>query len=306
MAPSGIRPAGLVLRVSALALVLGLLAAGCSGSSATSTPVPTPSAAVATATATPTIPPTPVPTKGPATQQLSLAGPAGVTGALSNAAITCNMPSTDGLQISVLGRPTDPNLSVFVFIQPGKVSVRFDSGSGATYVERDFAGTGVTNFDAAKGAQLDAQLTEVPTTDAHGSLGVLTSISGTIDCGNQMPGSSTLALSGPTAKGVLAGGLAPVNVQCVTDTYGTRVDILGIAQVGSTPTFMVISVSPGTATVSASGDGFYRSGSMAVATLTATGAHVEADLVEQNLAAGATAHTIHLAGDVVCGTRIGG
>jgi hypothetical protein len=68
---------------------------------------------------------------------------------------------------------------------------------------------------------------------------------------------------------------------------------------------MVIAISPGTMSVSASGDGFYRNTNTAKATLTATGAHVDADLLEQNVAKGATAHTIHVTGDVVCGTTTG-
>ena len=43
-----------------------------------------------------------------------------------------------------------------------------------------------------------------------------------------------------------------------------------------------------------------------IARLTATGATVEGDALEQNVAKGATAHTIHVSGDVVCGTTTGG
>lgn len=301
MAPSGIRPAAVFRRASILALAAGLLVAACSGSgSATQTP---PASAVIATTATT---PTPAPTKGPATEDMTIAGPAGAAGAVSNAQVRCNLPATNGLQISVLGRPTDPNLSVYIFIQSGSVTVRYDSGSGPTYVERDFAGTGVTNFDAATGATLNSPLTEVPTTDAHGSLGVLTSISGTIDCGNQLPGSSTLAFSGPTPKGTLGGGLNPVNVECVTDSFGQSVSVLGLVQVGSTPTFVVFYVSPGTMSVSVASDGFYRNTSTAKAALTANGAHVDGDLLEQNVAKGATAHTVHVTGDVICGTTVGG
>jgi hypothetical protein len=43
-----------------------------------------------------------------------------------------------------------------------------------------------------------------------------------------------------------------------------------------------------------------------VATLTATGAHVDGDAVEQNVTKGSTAHTIHVSGDVICGTTVSG
>jgi hypothetical protein len=310
MTPSGSRPAAPSRHASILVLAAGLLVAACSGSAATPAPVATVAGATATATAVPTSRPIPVvttaPTLGPATQQLTLTGSAGTAVAVSSAGVRCSLPSTDGLQISVLGRPADPNLSVYIFVQAGNVSVRYDSGSGSTYVERDFAGTGVTEFDAATGATIDSQLTEVPNNDAHGSLGVFTSISGTVDCGNQMPGSSTSTFSGPTLKGTLSGGLSPVNVECVTNTYGQSVSVLGVVQVGATPTFVVFFISPGTMSASLSGDGFYRNTSTAQATLTANGAHVDGDLLEQNVAKGAKTHTIHVSGDVVCGTTIGG
>jgi hypothetical protein len=216
------------------------------------------------------------------------------------------VPESGGLQISVLGRPADPNLSVYIFVSSGIVAVRYDSGSGSTYTERDFTGTGVTSFDAATGAQINSPLTEVVTTTAHGNLGALTSISGSIDCGNQMPGSSNLVFSGVTPKGALSGGLGPVNVECTNGQYGPAVSILGVAQVDSIPTFVVIAISSNTFSVSLSGDGFFRNTATTKATLTATGATVEGDALEQNVAKGATAHTIHVSGDVVCGTTTGG
>jgi hypothetical protein len=296
MSPDGIHRAAGLRRFFVVALAAGLLVAACSGAAATATPAPTP-----------TPPPTAAPTKGPAMQSLALSGPAGAAGSVTNAAIRCNFPSTGGLQITVLGQPADPNLSVFVFVSQGNVSVRYDSGSGATYVERDFAGTGVSSFDASKGATIDTQLTEVSTTDAHGSLGVLTALSGSIDCGNQMPGSSTLTITGPTAKATLSGGLDPVNVECISNTSnGSSVSITGVAQVAGTPTISIISVSPNAFTVYVPGAGFFRNTATAVATLTATGAHVDGDAVEQNLAAGTTAHTVHVTGDAVCGTTIKG
>jgi len=137
--------------------------------------------------------------------------------------------------------------------------VRYDSGAGSTYVERDFTGTGVTAFDAATGATLDSPLTEVAITDARGTLGVLTSIKGTIDCGNQMPGSSALTVSGSTPKGAVSGGLSPVNVECTSSTtYGSAVSVDGIIQVGSTPYFAIVYISPNSFTFFAAGDAYYR------------------------------------------------
>jgi hypothetical protein len=237
---------------------------------------------------------------------MNLTGPAGGAGAVTQAAIRCNMPATDGTSyINVLARPEDPNLSVYIDVSAGLVSVRYDSGAGATYVERDFTGTGVTNFDPAKGATIDTKLKEVTTTGPHGKLGILTALSGTIDCGGEMTGSSTLTLSGPTSKGSVVGGLSHVNVSCVTATTGNYVSILGIASVDNTPTFVIISVTATTATAFLPNHGFFKSTATAVATITSTGAHVDADLLMQNPAAGATATTIHMTGDAVCGYSTG-
>lgn len=309
MVPSGIPSAARLRRIFALSLVTGLLAAACSGSTATSGSGASAAAANGTATVTPVA--SPAPTKGPATQNLTLGGPAGKAGAVTLAAIRCNLPLLNGtqtvMQISVLGRPEDPNLSVYIFVQPGTVTVRYDSGSGSTYVERDFSGTGVTSFDPVTGATLDSPLTEVPTTGAHGTLGILTSINGIIDCGNQMSGSSTLTVSGTTPKGAVSGGLSPVNVECTSSTAtGAAVSIDGIIQVGSTPYFTIIYVTPNSFTFFAAGDAYYRNTATATATLTATGAHIDGDALEQNPAAGKTVTKVHVSGDVTCGTTVAG
>jgi hypothetical protein len=135
---SGSRQTARSWRFSGLALIAGLIVAACSGSAAatpaaSAAPMPT----VAAATATPTPLPTAAPTKGPATQNFVLGGPAGEAGAVTLAAIRCNLPLLSGTQpvmeISVLARPADPNLSVYIFVQQGKVDVRYDSGAGSTY-----------------------------------------------------------------------------------------------------------------------------------------------------------------------------
>ena len=98
-----------------------------------------------------------------------------------------------------------------------------------------------------------------------------------------------------------------VNVQCTSSpTTGSTVSIEAIIEIGPTSYFVVMSVKVGTFTFFAAGDGYFLSTKTAVSTLTATGAHVDGDLLEQNVAKGGTAHTIHVSGDVVCGTTIGG
>ena len=77
MAPTGIRPAARLRRVTVVALLAGVLAIACSGLAATSGSGASASATgSATLSATPSAATTPTsaPTKGPATQTLTLAG----------------------------------------------------------------------------------------------------------------------------------------------------------------------------------------------------------------------------------------
>jgi hypothetical protein len=283
-----------------LVILVGLLVAACSGASATpattSTPTPTP---------TITLAPTVTPTLGPATQSLTVTDSTGKALLVSNASIRCNMPSTSGLLINVIGQPGDPNLSVYIDILPTSVSVRYDSGSGSTYAERNFSGAGVTSFDPGKGAQIDTTLAEVAGGGNPGKLGVLASLKGSVDCGNQMPGSATLTFSGPTPKGDLSGGLLSANVECTSNTtYGSAVSALGLVLVGGTQALAVVYISPNTMSVALSTGSFFRNTATATATLTSNGATVSGDLVEQSPPAGTTAHTIHLEGAVICGTTL--
>ena len=235
---------------------------------------------------------------------MTLTGPVGVTGALSKANIRCDVPTTAGAQIQVLATPTDPALSVFVFISTGAVYVRFDSGAGKTYVERDFAGSGVSNFDPARGATIDTALTEVTTTDAHGSLGVLSHLTGSVDCGNQQPGVASLTLSGTTTSGALTGGAAQANVECVNSAaYGPYVTIQALVSVAGAPNLAIIYFSGTHYSISISNDGFFVGQNAGDATMSATGATVNGDLNEE-VKAGSPFHTVHMSGSVTCGTFI--
>ena len=284
-----------------LVILAGLLAASCSGASVTPTLAPTP-----TPTLTPTVAPTAAPTLGPATQSMSLTDSTGKNLALSNAAIRCNFPSTQGLLINIIAQPADPNLSVYINVLPASITVRYDSGSGSTYTERNFNGSGVTSFDAGKGAKIDTTLTEVTTAGGNpGKLGLLASLKGTIDCGNQLPGSTTLTLSGTSPKGEVSGGLNSANVECISSSaYGAAVSVIAIASAGGTPTLVVIYITPNTMSASFGTGSFFRNTPSATATLTSGGATVSGDLTEQNPPAGTTAHTMHLSGSAVCGTTL--
>jgi len=235
-----------------------------------------------------------------------LTGPTGATGALNQANIRCQEPSpTGGPQIEVLARPVDPNLSVHLFISSGSVAVSFDSGAGSTYVERDFTGSGVTGFDPARGVTLDTALTETtPAGSKTGTLGVLTHLSGTVDCGNQQPGSATLALSGTTSAGELTGGATSPNVECVNSAaYGPYVTAQALVSVGGKTYLAIVYFSAARYSLSISNVGFFVSTKTTEITMSATGAGASGDLT-QEVAAGKTAYTVHLSGSVACGTFV--
>jgi len=179
-----------------LALV-GLVLAACSsspsavpGSSVTPGPSSAPSAVSSPS-------PSPAASKGPATAQFSITGTAGLTGPVTTQTITCDRPSLDGPEIDYIGLAGTSGPMIVIFADAGQVQVRVGTGSAATLRLRTFVGTGVTSFNAATGLVLDTKLTE--TTDAAtatGSLGALSSISGSIDCGDQQPGSANVVVSG--------------------------------------------------------------------------------------------------------------
>ena len=116
-------------------------------------------------------------------------------------------------------------------------------------------------------------------------------------------------MSGTTKEGSI-GAFERFRVACNTSAqYGASVSISAVVHVGSTPTLLIINLptkfkgSIFSTTQAPAVNHSYNTATVGAGTLSATGAHVDADFVEV-LAAGAAgpAHTIHLAGDVTCGT----
>jgi hypothetical protein len=290
-----------------LLLVAGLVVGACSGAGATTaaTAAATPAATPA-ATAAPTPTPVPSPTKGPANAQIALAGDPALATLSPTVAIQCNFPSVTGPLIILTEQASPNGLAVRVVLSPGQLSVRYAFGSGKTYLDREFTGTGITGFDAATGAQFDSSLSTAPYAGATGNLGTITSIKGSVDCGSQTAGASTLTITGATDEGQLNGiVLNPVRVQCTTISQANYVSAVGVAQVGSVPTLFFVSGSPTGFTVAqepqTGGVAFYTNKTPAAVAVTVTGMHVSGDATEAP-AAGKTAHTVTVTGDATCGT----
>jgi hypothetical protein len=284
-------------RVAVLpAIGAALLVVACGGS-ATNPPV------------TPT--PTPSTPTGPPSAQATLVGTGGLNGPLTVTSISCSEPSLDGSTILIFAKTPAPGVSATLTLQAGTISIEADAGAGTSFTARTFTGSGISGFDAARGAQLSGSLTETqPPSSAPGSIGTITSISGSVACNNQQPGSSTVTLSGTTPTGKLSGGISPVRVGCTGTTgaltigvtmAGTTpelVDMFGGTLAGGTPTPNVsLILAPG----GASQPQHYTASGAGVATATPTGVHFNADAVEDGTS-GASAITVHISGDVVCGS----
>jgi hypothetical protein len=286
----------MVHRVSAVAVLVAALAA-CGGTTGTST--------TASPKGTPTATPTPSGPTGPPAAQGAVVGDAGLTGALTFSSVECSAPALTGSSIITFANPPDKNISIRMVVAAGSVQLRVDSGSGSTYRERDFMGTGVTAFDAANAATINSPLTE---TTAPGSatsgIGALTSINGSIDCMHQTPGSATITFSGGAAN-VVSGGLTSVRAICLNAATGDVVQIFGIGQAGTTQQSVALFVfangfnlflTPST------GAGLYYAGQPGgTETLTGTGTHVDAVGLYKPTTGTSTA-TVHVTGDATCGS----
>jgi hypothetical protein len=242
-------------------------------------------------------------TRAAAKTTLTFAGDPELDGELSDADVTCSFPSVDGLAISVFARASNPRYTYRLSVREDTVTVHVDSGAGETFRERNFQGTGVSGFDAARGARLDAELTETaptPGVDA-GAIGTVTGVRGTLDCGHQTPGSSTITVTGDTPTGRYEGArLDPVNVGCYPSAG--EVTAIGIANAGPTRVLLLVSLdSDGIVTVEEAPPDVtprYYGSDPGSATVTASGGTVAADVVEQDAE---RSHTLRIDGGLVCG-----
>ncbi len=247
----------------------------------------------------------------PATFALTAAGDTNVTGTwTSSYGITCLNPTFSGRDIIFFAASPDAKAVVLITLAPGSIGVSERAGSGTGYTDREFKGTGVTSFDATKGATFDSDLAIVPSSGQKpGTLGTIKHVTGSVDCAGQTAGTSTIVLSGASAEGAINGPFSIFQVTCnVSAAYGNSVSVSGIITSGTSPTAMIVSLSPsrsGVYTYLQTGSGLhsYTIAPAGSVSMSADRAHVDADFVE-TLATGATAtpHTIHLAGDVVCGS----
>jgi hypothetical protein len=236
---------------------------------------------------------------------LTLAGDTSIAGTVAEPLVQCSYPTLDGLRITASGQPQDPASTVALSIAPKSVTVTVQAGSGAGLHERVFTGSGVTGFDAAQGATVDAKLRETkPKGFTPGTIGAVTRVHGTIDCGNQNPGSSTVTVTGKTGAGSLTGPLESVRVACFVNGEDDYVVIRGIGKVGSKRAEVFVNAQPARFIVGVTPSGgahlAFASDPYATSLPTDLGATVKGDAAEGNdLATGG--NTLHVEGGAKCG-----
>ncbi len=181
---------------------------------------------------------------GAASASLAFEGDPGLDGGLSATEVTSSFPDVEGLHLSVFAQAADPTLSYRITVGADKVFIHVDIGAGPTFRERNFEGTGVSGFDAGRGAHLDTKLSAAtPTAGIEpGSVGTITAVKGSIDCGNQTPGSSTLTVTGDTPAGRYEmSRLDPVVVECYFASE--QVTVIGVAHAGDAKVLLMVSLS---------------------------------------------------------------
>jgi len=239
-----------------------------------------------------------------ATATLTLAGDTSIAGSVADPIVNCSFPTLDGTRITASGQPQDPASTVSLSIAPKVVTVTVQSGSGPGFHEREFTGSGVTAFDAAKGATVDAQLHETtPTGVTPGTIGALTRVNGMVDCGTQKPGASTVAVRGKTGVGTLSGPLESVRVACFASGDDNYVVVRGIGKVGTKRAEVFVNGQPARFIVGVKLAGAkprsYASDPYSTSLPTDLGLHVKGDAVEGDGLA--TGNTLHVEGDATCG-----
>ena len=290
------------LRATALGVVAILLVA-CNASpsiapSAVSSLPPVPSNPPA-ATPSPSVAPQPTASLPPASATVTLGG--GIKGLAKGIQVSCDSPSVTGLLITLMGATTTKDVFSTITLGPASVFVTIDSGSGTSFTARSFTGLGVTDFDGTKGAQIDSPLTEVTTTSSPGKLPAISSIKGSIDCGGQVPGSSTLTITGTAAEGPIAGPIDPIRVDCNPNAKPASVHAVGLLKVVDRTAQVVFQATTNGFTAyilptEITNQHFFMTTDPTTVTLSPTGAHVSGSATETG-----TTNTLQVSGGLICG-----
>jgi hypothetical protein len=239
----------------------------------------------------------------PAGGQFTNAGTVQLASPVPAAGVACSFPTLQGPEITIRISATNGSAGGFIDLTSSEVFVRIGAGSGAAYTQRNFSGSGVTNFDAATGAQFNAQLTDVsPAGQKKGTLGTITSISGSVSCGDKTPGSGTITITGTSTGGAISGPITSMLVNCQGGASFAIIN--GLTTVGSAPATLEIGGTPGGyfgSFQTASASYFYSSAASGLYT-PGNGHVIWNNAVMTQTGAGGAGHTITINGNATCGT----
>jgi hypothetical protein len=218
--------------------------------------------------------------------------------------VTCSFPSFNGPEITMQVATADLSRGGYVTLTANKVFVRIGAGSGATYTQRNFSGSGVTNFNAAKGATFTSQLVDdTPAGQNKGTIGTVTAISGSVSCGDKTPGSGTITITGDSSGGAVTGALTSMLVSCPSGAAFALIN--GLTQIGATPASVEIGGGSGEvyfASISTSSASYFFTSSAAGLYTLGNGHVIWNHGVLTQTGAGGAGHTITVTGDATCGT----
>ena len=254
---------------------------------------------------TPTAAQTPVPSATPippAGAQFAETGDVKLVTTVAATGVTCSFPTVSGPQILMQVATSDGKEGGFITLNASTVFLRVGAGAGGSYTERDFSGPGVSNFDAAKGASFNAQLHDTtPAGQNAGTIGAVSSVSGTVSCGTKTPGGGTITISGNSSGGSISGALTSILVKCPAGK--TFAIINGLTTVGSAPANVEIGGADGSyfASISTASTNYFF-GSSAKGLYTVGNGHViwtNAALAQTNPSG---AGSITISGDATCGS----
>lgn len=297
------------LRMRALgSAALVVVVAACSSGGGASPTAPLVQESQPPATAAITAPPATAAPSGPATATLTFVGDPHLAAGLGPLSVRCNFPNVAGPDITVFGSAKDGVDSFFLTVTGAAATLAVSAGAGKTFTYRDFTAAGVTGFDPAHGAQLSGTLTEsTPAGAATGTIPVLASMTAMIDCGGQTAGSGTVHVKGTLPAGAVDADLTGLRVEC--DTFQGRMSVVGdgIITIGSTRSFVAVTVQPTGATTlffSVAPTPIFLNGpAPASGSITGQSATFDADASAPATAA-APAITVHMQGQVTCGSSV--
>lgn len=245
---------------------------------------------------------------GSAQATLSFVGMASLSGGLSRTVVRCQYPSTSGDDITLSGYTPDGSVSVYLTVSTNEVGIRLVEMSGSTVFERDFDGSGVTGFDAARGATISGALTEsTPAGTPAGSIGELTSLSGSIDCAGQQRGTASIQLTGTLPEGSVDGQIESARVECDKQYAGVSIDITGLVSVGGSHVLATMTIDDGQFTLFlGTSPNFYDLTANGPGTGTIAGSDtgtVNGDATGAGSGGGAS-QKVHATGSATCGSTI--